>query len=197
MDPAEHLPVELLRRIIEVAPSLNDGKIPQRRAAEFRTLLYTLSLVHHIWLEVSRTYLYSDIIIGKERCMLALMRTFDEQPERASLCRRFELQGDGGTGGWRLRVIEEALERCHALRDLGVDGAQAAWPSAWETLLGESKASVRCEPTLTFFVSYSATVHLHPQTPRVHHLHILGGPPLPPNACSRRRIAPSRQHSAD
>lgn len=140
MDPAEYLPVELLRRIIEVAPSLDDGKIPQQRAAAFRTLLCSLSLVSHTWLEVSRTFLYSDIIISEESCMQALVRTFAEQPERAALCRRFQLQGDDGREASRKRAVEKVLKSCFGLKDLEVDGARNPWPNAWNALLGEPRA---------------------------------------------------------
>lgn len=129
--------MELIRRIIEVAPSLQDGKIPQQRAATFRKMLCALSLVNHTWLDISRPFLYSDIIVGLVSSMTALSRTFTEHAERAVLCTRFQLQGDDEGEATRASLVNEVLEGCPRLSTLELNGMRTKWPSAWDALLGE------------------------------------------------------------
>ncbi|ORY88216.1 hypothetical protein BCR35DRAFT_330093 [Leucosporidium creatinivorum] len=83
MDPAEHLPVELLRWIIELAAAATTDDRRWRRLAKLNTLFRSLALVNHAWEEVSLPFLYANITLDareQEQQAKSLMRTLDRHP---------------------------------------------------------------------------------------------------------------------
>lgn len=133
--------MELLRRIIELAAAATTDDTKWRRLAKLNTLFRSLALVSHSWEEVSRPFLYANIILeGQEQADLAesLMRTLKRRPERTALVKTLELGHDPviGTTIWQQQFVLYTLERCLGLIELQL-GGENEWWSAWDAALSE------------------------------------------------------------
>jgi len=151
MDPAEHLPVELLLRIFELAAASITDDMRWRRMAELNTLFRSLARVSHGWEEVTLPYLYADIAIKDECQADALIQTLDLHPDRAALVKKLELSHDpfGEDEPWRRNLVLYTLSRCVKLDELSLGGREGQWPDAWDAVLGECKLCIVFEISRT------------------------------------------------
>jgi hypothetical protein len=90
-ESSKDLPVELVRRIIELAAASIADDVRSCRAQH---ALPSLALVNHAWEEISRSYLYADIALEKHSQAESLVRTLDLHPDRAALVKKLELSHD-------------------------------------------------------------------------------------------------------
>ncbi|ORY88220.1 hypothetical protein BCR35DRAFT_330097 [Leucosporidium creatinivorum] len=139
MDPAEHLPVELVRRIIELAAAATTDDRRWRRLAKLNTLFRSLALVNHAWEEASRPYLYAEITLKEEPQANSLVQTVDHHPDRAALVKKLDISYDpfGEDEGWRKSIVLYVLSRCVNLSELRHCG-EGDWSSTWDAVLAKS-----------------------------------------------------------
>lgn len=137
MDPARVLPVELLRRIIELAAVGPNKGWSQKE--HLQLLFHSLSLVSHAWGDLSCPFRYSTITIRNESPAKALIWTLNKYPERGALVKAFQAV-NSTNGDWTDGLMLCVLEKCSGLNKLELRGLSgAAWRRAWDPLLGESR----------------------------------------------------------